>query len=274
MIEAMPEVLKPRHQNANKGIMKTTRPLLYVAWKKLLAAYLFSFAISLLVGTLLVKIGHVQPERLYEISTKRLSYALPVFDKGSQHGIDMGLLLFVWNAVGALLTLSFVYSAALFNPHHIGWSPKWVRKIFCGKARMKLFCYLPGCATIEEESLRRVYVWVMVPLLGIILLGIESGLSVSTAAYIFGSFFAAIIAVLPHGLIEIPTLALAGAVTYSANLLVDAQARRNTTRVVFQQIEAHRKSLPVIKIALLVIGGLFVAGWVEAHVTQRILESL
>jgi uncharacterized membrane protein SpoIIM required for sporulation len=56
--------------------------------------------------------------------------------------------------------------------------------------------------------------------------------------------------------------------------LVNAQARRNTTRVVFQQIEAHRKSLPVIKIALLVIGGLFVAGWVEAHVTQRILESL
>jgi hypothetical protein len=189
VIEAMPEVLKPRHQNANKGIMKTTRPLLYVAWKKLLAAYLFSFAISLLVGTLLVKIGHVQPERLYEISTKRLSYALPVFDKGSQHGIDMGLLLFVWNAVGALLTLSFVYSAALFNPHHIGWSPKWVRKIFCGKARMKLFCYLPGCATIEEESLRRLYVWLMVPCWVSFYLESKAALSVSTSSLYFRVIF-------------------------------------------------------------------------------------
>jgi hypothetical protein len=136
-------------------------------------------------------------------------------------------------------------------------APHWTvaemasERSFAARTRMKLFCYLPGCAKIEEESLRRVYVWVMVPLLGIILLGIESGLSVSTAAYIFGSFFSAIIALLPHGLIEIPTLALAGAVTYSAHLLVKEQARRNMTRVVFQQIEAHRKPCRSIKIAFI-----------------------
>ena len=43
------------------------------------------------------------------------------------------------------------------------------------------------------------------------------------------------------------------------------------TRTVFQQMEMHRKAMPIIKIALLVIGCLFLAGWVEAHVTQRIL---
>jgi uncharacterized membrane protein SpoIIM required for sporulation len=254
--------------------MKTTQPILYVAWKKLIVAYLLSLVIGLVAGTLLVKIGHVQPERLYEISTKRLSYALPVFDMGSRHGIDLGLLLFVWNAIGALITLSFVYTAALFNPYHKGLSPKWVRKIFSGRTRMKIFCYLPGCAAIEDESLRRLYVWVMVPLLGIILLGIESGLSVSTAAYLFGSFFSAIIALLPHGLIEIPTLALAGAVTYSTHLLVSAQARSTTTRMVFEQIETHRKAMPIMKIAVLVIGALFVAGWVEVHVTLRMLTVL
>lgn len=254
--------------------MKTNQPLLYVAWKKLIVAYLLSLVIGLVVGTLLVKIGHIQPERLYELSTKRLSYALPVFDMGSRQGINMGFLLFVWNAIGALITLSFVYTAALFNPYHMELSPKWVRKIFCGKARMKIFCYLPGCATIEDESLRRLYVWVMVPLLGIILLGIESGLSVSTTAYFFGSFFSAIIALLPHGLIEIPTLALAGAVAYSAHLLVGAQSQGTTTRLVFQQIETHKKAMPITKIALLVIGGLFLAGWVEAHVTMKILNYL
>ncbi len=237
-------------------------------------AYVLAFAISFIAGTLLVKIGHIKPESIYEISTKRLSYALPVFDMGSRHGIDIGILLFIWNSIGALITLSFIYTAALFDPHHIRLCPQGVRKIFCGKTRMKIFCYLPGCAKIEEESLRRLYVWVMVPLLGIILLGIESGLSVSTATYIFGSFFSAIIALLPHGLIEIPTLALAGAVTYSAHLLIKEQARNNVTRAVFQQIEKHRNAMPIMKIALSVIGCLFLAGWIEAHVTQRILNNL
>ena len=237
-------------------------------------AYVLSFAISLVAGTLLVKIGHINPESLYEMSTKRLSYALPVLDMGSRHGIDNGILLFIWNSTGAFITLSFIYTASLFNPHHLGLSPQAVRKIFCGKTRMKIFCYLPGCATIEEESLRRLYVWVMVPLLGIILLGIESGLSVSTATYIFGSFFSAIIALLPHGLIEIPTLALAGAVTYSAHLLIKEQVQSNMTHAVFQRIEAHRNAMPIMKIALFVIGGLFLAGLVEAHVTQRILDHL
>jgi uncharacterized membrane protein SpoIIM required for sporulation len=254
--------------------MKTSRTLLYAAWKKLIVAYALSLVIGLVAGMLLVKIGHVQAERLYEVSTKRLSYALPVFDMGLRHGIDMGVLLFVWNSAGALITISFLYTAALFNPYHIELSPQGVRKLFCGKARMKIFCYLPGCARIKEESLRRVYVWVMVPLLGIILLGIESGLSVATASFIFGSFFSAIIALLPHGLIEIPTLALAGAVTYSANLLVDVQAPGNTTRAVFLQLEKHRNAMPIIKIALLAISCLLAAGWVEAHVTQMILNNL
>ena len=92
--------------------MKTNPTLLYIAWKKLIVAYGLSLVIGLVAGTLLVKIGHIQPERIFEVSTKRLSYALPVFDAGARHGIDMGVLLFVWNSLGALITLSFIYTAA------------------------------------------------------------------------------------------------------------------------------------------------------------------
>lgn len=237
-------------------------------------AYLTAFSMSLVIGTLLVEIGNIKPEAVYEISTKRLSYALPLFDVGTHHGIDTGVLIFVWNSIGALATLSFIYTAAWFNPHHMGLPPIGVRKIFCGKRRMKIFCYLPGCAKIEGEPVRRCYVWLMVPLLGIILLGLESGLSVSTAAYIFGSFFSAFMALLPHGLIEIPTISLAGAVTYSANLLIDNQAQNTRSRLLFQQIEKHRTVLPIKKIALGVIGGLLLAGLVEAHVTLPILNNL
>ena len=67
---------------------------------------------------------------------------------------------------------------------------------------MKLLCHLPGCSKIEVESLRRLYVWLLVPLLGIVLLGLESGLQVATAGEIIGSLSAAVISLLPHGLIE------------------------------------------------------------------------
>lgn len=254
--------------------MKITQPLLFVAWKKLIGAYMLSLAIGFLAGVLLVEIGNIKPESIYELSTKRLSYALPVLDMGARHGIDNGISLFVWNSIGALITMSFIYTAAWFDPEHIGLPPRFLRKIFCGKTRMKILCYLPGCTEIEEEPLRRLYVWLMIPLLGIILLGIESGLSVSTATFIFGSFYSSIIALLPHGLIEIPTLSLAGAVTYSAHLMVNKQVRINPTRTVFQQMEMHRNAIPIMKIVLLVIGSLCLAGWVEAHFTQRIVDSL
>lgn len=251
--------------------MKAKPHYLYSAWKQLIAAYLLAFGISFAAGTLLVTIAQVPPERLYEMSTKRLAYALPVFDAGVRHGLDMGFLLFVWNSVGALITLSFVYTADWFNPNHLGSPPQALRKLFGGQKRMKLFCHLPGCSTIAAESLRRLYVWLMIPLLGMLLLGIESGLQVATATHIFGSFFSAILAMLPHGLVEIPTLAVAGSVTFSAHLLVKELARHNHIKLVFDRIERHRKALPFMTIVLLTIGGLLLAGLIEAHVTLRLL---
>ncbi|MGA6924131.1 MAG: stage II sporulation protein M [Desulfosarcina sp.] len=251
--------------------MKAKINLLYPAWKQLIVAYLLAFTISLVVGTMLVKIAHVPPQRLYEMSTKRIAYVLPVFDMGARHGIDMGILLFVWNTTGALITLSFLYTAAWFDPDHIGSPPRALRKIFGGDRRMKIFCHFPGCAKIEAEPLRRLYVWLMVPLFSIIILGIESGLQVSTSTVIFGSFFSAIFALLPHGLVEIPTLTFAGAVSFSAHLLVKKQAPHNLIKPVFDQVENHRSRLPIMTIALLTISGLFLAGWIEAHVTPLLL---
>ncbi|BBO90757.1 stage II sporulation protein M [Desulfosarcina ovata] len=254
--------------------MKTAQSYLYTAWKRLIAAYLLAALIGLATGSLLVNVGNIPPERIFEASTKRLSYALPAFDRGTEHGIDMGVLLFAWNSLGAMVTMSFIYTAALFDPDHRQASPRWLRKVFCGKTRMKLLCYLPGCAQIEAESLRRLYVWVMVPLLGILLLGVESGLQVSTATYIFGSFRTAFLALLPHGLIEIPAFSLAGAVAYSAHLQMAARARNNQIRMVFQQMATHRRTLPIKTIALSVVGGLLVAGLVEAHITPWLMQMV
>jgi hypothetical protein len=247
---------------------------LYTAWKQLIVAYLLSALVSFAIGMLLVKWGHVQPERLLEASTKRLSYLHPVVDHGTRLGVDMGVLLFVWNAFGALVTISFIHSAALFNPEHLESPPRWLRNIFCGRRRMQLLCYLPGCAKIEAEPLRRLYVWVMVPLLGIILLGVESGLMVSTTTCMSGSFLSAVITLLPHGLIELPAFTMAGAVAYSVHLCTAGSLRANQTDTVFRRIDSHRRSLAIKRIAVGVVGALLVAGLIEAHVTPRLMQIL
>ncbi|MBC8316903.1 MAG: stage II sporulation protein M [Desulfobulbaceae bacterium] len=244
------------------------------AWKRLLIAYLLSFAASTLIAHILVQFLDINPETIFEISTKRLSYAIPLFDAGSKMGIDSGILLFVWNAAGALATISFIYTVALLNPHKVDFFPQGIRKLFCGKTKMKLLCFLPGCLKIEEEAMRRAYVWLMVPLLGMILLGIESGLSASTASYIFDSYTIGFISMLPHGIIEIPTISLAGAVTFSAHLLLKEKVKSNMTAEIFSKIETYRKNIPIQAIAFSVIFCLFIAGLVEAHITQKIISNL
>lgn len=259
-------------QNKNGWMKEQMRPnFLYTAWKKLVLAYLITFTVGMAVGAVLLHFVHLSPETLFELSTKRLSYAMPVMEIGAKAGIDGGILLFLWNGAGALATISFIYSAMLFNPLKATQRPRALRKLFCNPAPMKLLCFLPGCLKIETESLRRVYVWLMVPLIGMILLGIETGLSVSTAKLIFGSFQAGLLSLAPHGIIEIPTFALAGAVAYSGHLRIKPQAPENQTSRVFGDLEAHKNGLPIKKIALGVMGGLLLAAMFEAHITPMLM---
>jgi uncharacterized membrane protein SpoIIM required for sporulation len=247
---------------------------LYTAWKKLILAYLIAFAAAVTIGSILLNFVHVTPETLFELSTKRLSYAVPLMEVGVKAGIDSGFLLFLWNCTGALVTISFIYSAALFNPLNATQRPRGLRKLFCNQTPMKLLCFLPGCLKIKLESLRRLYVWLMVPWIGMILLGTETGLSASTAKLIFGSFKAGILSLAPHGIIEIPTFALAGAVAYSGHLLIKPQAPGNQIDSVFQDLEAYRNTLPIKRIALGVIGGLLIAAMVEAHLTPLLIGKI
>jgi hypothetical protein len=254
--------------------MKSASSLLYGAWKGLIGAYLICFFTSVVAGFFLVTVLHLQPESLYQASTKRLSYALPVIHLGVRMGVDLGLLIFLWNTMAAMLTVSFIYSVSWFDPDYAGRAHGLIWRIGSGKTRMKLLCYLPGCSCIREESLRRAYVWLMIPLLGMILLGIESGIAVSTGVHLLGSFFPAFISLVPHGLIEIPTLALAGAIPFSAHLLVKRLSQKKEDPGVFLQVIHHRQSLPIKTVVCFIVAGLFAAGLVEAHVTTRIMKGL
>lgn len=138
---------------------------------------------------------------------------------------------------------------------------------------MKILCFLPGCLKIEEESIRRLYVWLMIPWLGMIFLGIESGLTVSTSIYICGSYFIGFVSLIPHGIIEIPTISFAGAVTFSVHLLIKEKAKGNMTGEIFENVESYKNELPLQKIILIVICCLLLAGLVEGHITPKILDT-
>lgn len=139
---------------------------------------------------------------------------------------------------------------------------------------MKALCYLPGCAQINGEPLRRLYVWLMVPLLGIILLGTECGIIVSAVIALSGSAAAGFVSLLPHGIIEIPAFALAGAVPFSSHLLVKKIVATIPTETVFDGVQVYRKGLPVKTIVWVVVICLFIAGLIEAHITPVLLDRL
>ena len=252
-------------------ISEKYRALMLLAWLKLIRAYLVSFAASLAAGYVLIEWLHLDPQKLFEITTKRMAAAGAVFEKGITLGIDPAILLFVWNSLGAIVTISFIYSASLINPKNIDQFPRRLRKTLVGKSRMKLLRFLPGCSQIEAEPVRRLYVWLMVPLLGIILLGAECGFIVSTATHLFGSYFTGIMSLLPHGIIEIPAISLAGAVTFSGHLLVKKSAGGNPANEVFDEIGAFRNAIPIRTIALFVFLCLLIAGFIEGHITPKVM---
>ena len=255
-------------------LCKKNKFLFYSAWAKLIFAYLVSFAISFIVGLFFISILQISPETIFEISTKRVSYAATFFETAASLGIDQGILLFIWNTIAALVTISFLYTSQFFNPYNKSLFPQNIRKIFLGTKRMKILCYLPGCSKIEEEPLRRLFVWLMIPYLGMILLGLESGMTVSTSTYFFGSYFIGFISFIPHGILEIPTITFAGATTFTAHLLIKDKVQKNTTTQIFEDVEMYKNDVPLKKIILIITSCLLIAGLIEGHITQKILNTL
>lgn len=249
-------------------------PLIFQAWVKLLRAYLISFAASLSAGYILIEWIALNPQKIFDITTKRLHAAGTIFEKSLGLGIDPAILLFFWNSAGALATVSFIYSASLINPAQVHQFPKPVRKALVGTVPMKALRFLPGCRAIRKEAVRRAYVWLMVPLLGMILLGAECGFMVSSATHLFDSYLMGIMSLVPHGVVEIPAFSLAGAVTLSGHLKVKQAAGTLGENAVFDALAAHREKIPIRGLSLFVMLCLLIAGFVEAHITGTVLAVM
>ena len=69
-----------------------TKRLVLQAWGKLIRAYLFSFAASLATGYILIEWASINPEKIFDITTRRLSAAGAIFEKSLAFGIDPAIL--------------------------------------------------------------------------------------------------------------------------------------------------------------------------------------
>ncbi|MGD9211345.1 MAG: hypothetical protein PVI90_11240, partial [Desulfobacteraceae bacterium] len=111
--------------------MRSINKMLFIsAVKRLIGAYMVSFMLGLSAGIFLIKFFNITPETIHIISTKRISYVNPVLEWGVTIGLDRGLVLFIWNALAALVTLSFIHTASWFNPLQIDYFPRPVRAVF------------------------------------------------------------------------------------------------------------------------------------------------
>ena len=114
----------------------------------------------------------------------------------------------------------------------------------------------------------------MIPWLGMILLGLESGMTVSTSIYMFESYLIGFASLIPHGIVEIPTISFAGAVTFTAHLLVKVKIQRSVSARIFENLNEYISEVPLLKIICIVLVFLIVAGLLEAHVTFRLIDIL
>ncbi len=246
----------------------------FYAWKRLVVTYLLTAGGCFFIGRALLESGIISAESLFELSTKRISSVAAFFSVGGERGIDPGIIIFFWNLGGAYLSISLLFFALLFNPEKKGDSPRWLRAVFCGNHRMKMLCYLPGCRNYSEESLRRLYVWLMIPFLGMMLLGVESGFMLATSGEGLVPFLRSIFHFIPHGLIEIPAFAMAGAVTYSGHLLLKKTMADSDERAVFLAVKEYVSSFPLMSLCFSIAVLLFFAAMIEAHLTHKIVALI
>ncbi len=237
---------------------------------RLITVYLVFVLSGFAAGFVVINFFGVPPAAVFKTSSTRISQVAPIFQAGVDYGIAQWLLIFAWNSLAGLVSIALFYLFPLFDPGRAGQPPRFLRKIIIGQKTMKMLCYLPGCRRIDQEHLRRLYVWLMVPLLGMTLLGLETGMMLAASREHFNNYLTAVMAFLPHGIVEIPAIAAAGAVPVSGHFLMSKNIAGGGQ--IFPLLEAHKAELPIRQITLAVILGLCLAAFIEARITPSIIS--
>ena len=247
------------------------------AWARLIVMLVVAmvFAYALFWG--LAAAGLINPESALKAASVGVrNVSLPLVHAGAERGIDPSIVIFGVNSVAAAVMAMLLFAAPLIDPNVKSGFPRLVRGLLTkedpiDRAMFRLLRAAPSFRAVGVKELRPLYVWLrLIPPCVMVALGFEIGTIWAAAAEILQSFRVSTATLMPHGLFEIPALALAGALPYGAYRAVRGDMEAGRSAEVFAAIRRAIRSRAVWGRVAGVVVLLIVAAWVEIHVTPLV----
>jgi hypothetical protein len=199
--------------------------------------------------------------------------SLPIVEAGMKRGVPMGLMLFAVNFSVSVVFILLLVASPLLDPEAKEKFPSYLRKMVTRNTAMDkplfwLLGFLPSFRELGHEDLRAVTVWLNVaPAAAMIILGIELGAVTAAVQKLSGSLLYSGAMLLPHCVVELPALCLAGSLPFGAYRSLREQARNGAVTEFFAAVrEMIRLRGTRLRIALVPVL-LLLAGVIESEIT-------
>lgn len=246
------------------------RAYIVKAWVRQLLVELVSFLVALAVCLLLVYVLRVRS--LLILNVVEVYGLRPYHEAALRKGVDPSIVYILQNAFAALVLLLLLPFVSLLDPARASEFPSGIRRFLIRQSNnesdLKLLGAFKGFRAIPGALLRSIYLYLdRIPILPSITTGLVLGILAGLTRAMMGSFLPLVILVAPHGILEIPTAALAWSLTRAGALMVHSNLERGETEQVFATLRAYAHSRTLKVGILIVVVALVIAGVIEGHVT-------
>jgi hypothetical protein len=254
------------------------------AWGRLLLILMISWvaAYPLILG--LIFVAAADPGDVLGIATGGVRHvSIPIVEAGVERGVPVGLMFFVVNFSVSIVFILLLLASPLLDPTAKDRFPSLLRRMLTRTTTMDrplfwVLGFLPSFKNLGDENLRPVTVWLNVaPAAAMIVLGIELGAVTAAVHLRDGDLLWAVALLLPHCVVELPALCLAGSLPFGAYRSLRELARDGAVAEFFEAIRSivrtHQTRIRIVCVpCLLLVAGiieskitLLVASWIKAR---------
>ncbi len=252
----------------------TGNPCFNWAWGRLLILLAVSWVAAYLLFLGILGLAPGSAESMLHVASGGVrNVSLPIVEAGMERGLPMGLMLFAVNFSVSVVFILLLVAAPLLDPEATGEFPSLLRKMVTKKTAMdkplfRVLGFLPSFRELGHEDLRAVAVWLNVaPGAAMIILGIELGAVTAAVQKLSGSLLYAGAILLPHCVVELPALCLAGSLPLGAYRSLREQARNGAVTEFFTSIREMIRLRGTRMRIVLVPVLLLLAALIESEVT-------
>jgi hypothetical protein len=244
------------------------------AWGRLMLMLAVSWVASYLLILGLIKTAAVSPDAVLNVATGGVRHvSIPIVEAGVEKGVPVGMMFFAVNFSVSMVFILLLVASPLLDPGARDEFPSLIRRILTRKSSLDkplfwVLGFLPSFRNLGNEELQPVTVWLNVaPAAAMTVLGIELGAVTAAVQIRFGSLLFAVALLVPHCVLELPALCLAGSLPFGAYRSLRDDAANGSIEIFFDNVRTIIQSSKTrVRIAL-VPCLLLVAGVVEHQVT-------